>query len=941
MVTKDLSYRLTADERDLNRGFKSASASASAFERELAKLEARQARVHSAMEEVGRGMLVAGAAISAGLALATRAAIQWESAWTGVAKVVDGTPAQLSALEDELRDLATQLPQTHTEIAATAAAAAQLGVAREDVADFTRVMLDMGTSTNLSAEEASFALARMMNIMQTAPDDVSRLGSAIVELGNTSATTEQDIVEMALRIAGAGHTIGLTEAQVLGFGAALSSVGIRAEAGGTAISRVFLEIDSSVSQGGDTLETFARTAGMTVDEFRRAYQEDAGAAIAEFISGLGRVQESGGDVNQVLAELGLTEIRVSDALRRMSGAGELLTRTLQTGTAAWEDNVALAEEAERRYQTTEARIQIARNQLNDFAIDLGQTFLPVAGEAADLVGNLAAVIGDLPGPVKTALGVVAGLTAAVALAGGTALIAVPKIAAFRAALDTLQESGGRTATAVSGFRRVVGSVPLGPLGAALGVATIALGVFATKQAETRGRVRELTETLNEQTGAVTDNTRVWVANELETRGVLAAAQRLGLDLETVTDAVLGDSAALAEVSAAVSEYNLGLGELEPRLQAYRQSLVEQGLSTTEVTQRLAAYRSELEANNADVDTLRGAVSGLGGDVEAAQQAFERKQQAVEGDTAATEELEPATRHLAEAMGLTAGEAEEAADAVSELNKELDALFGQLFDVEAAQDAAAEAMKRVKVEAEEAGTRLRGNSEEALRNRDNVRALIRADFDLIQAMADAGAGTDEMADKTESLRERFVEQMLQAGFSEEAVLEYAAAYDEVPELVKTAFQTPGLTEAERRLRNLRLNIDNIPRNVDVSIAVNTTSSHTAPRLGTQIGFQHGGEVQGPPGIDRVPIMATAEEFVVRRDVARPNLAALRLFNATGRFPVGGGSSGSASSGSGLPDTFVATAVIDLGEGIERAVTLKFRRHDRDIKRRLDAGVGVLA
>src|SRR5690606_21928693 len=140
--------------------------------------------------------------------------------------------------------------------------------------------IDMGEATNLTAEEAAVAIAQMANVMGTSVSDVDRLGAAAVDLGNSSATTEADTVSMAQRIAGAGATIGVSEADVLGFSAALASVGINAEAGGSAISRAMIDIESRVRAGGAELEELARVAGMSADAFRDKYERDAAQAIA-------------------------------------------------------------------------------------------------------------------------------------------------------------------------------------------------------------------------------------------------------------------------------------------------------------------------------------------------------------------------------------------------------------------------------------------------------------------------------------------------------------------------------------------------------------------------------------------------------------------------------------------------------------------------------------
>lgn len=99
----------------------------------------------------------------------------------------------------------------------------------------------------------------------------------MVDLGNHMATTEKDIVNMGMRIAAAGSQVGLSQAQVMGMAAALSSLGLEAEAGGTAISKLMMEVQTSVETGEGALEDYAETAGMTAEQFQRAFSEDAAA----------------------------------------------------------------------------------------------------------------------------------------------------------------------------------------------------------------------------------------------------------------------------------------------------------------------------------------------------------------------------------------------------------------------------------------------------------------------------------------------------------------------------------------------------------------------------------------------------------------------------------------------------------------------------------------
>lgn len=531
----DASKRAGRSTEDLGNKQETAKEKARRLAQEQADAARKARELADAQDRVGRALLVAGAAVVATTALTVRAAIQWESAWAGVTKTVDGTEEELAQVNQGLRDLTRVLPASHTEIAAVAEAAGQLGVQTKNVVAFTRTMIDLGETTNLSANDAATSLARFMNVMGTAQGEVSNLGSAVVELGNNYATTEAEIVQMAQRLSGAAKVVGMSEGEVLGLATALSSVGIEAEAGGSAVSKVMIDIAASVDAGGDRLERFARIAGMSAQEFTNQWRTNPGAALAAFVKGLADAEMQGESTLGMLAELGITEVRMRDALLRSAAASDQFTAAMRMGNKAYAENNALQAEAEKRYETVESKLSIMQNRINDAAIDFGSVFLPVVADLAAGVAGLADGLAGLPEPVQNAIAVGSLFAGVLALVGGAALVAVPKIAQLKTALNTL---GTSTRVASAGA-------------AGLTVAlTVAVGLFSAwmaREAEAKASTEAFAASLHETTGALTAYTRELVAKRLEERGALEIAERAGISQKELTDAVLEGGDALDRV----------------------------------------------------------------------------------------------------------------------------------------------------------------------------------------------------------------------------------------------------------------------------------------------------------------------------------------------------------------------------------------------------------
>lgn len=445
-------------------GAAQAASSARSLATEMDRLGGSGSKLQGDYSTVGTTLLGIGTAAVSGLGLATKAAMDWESAWAGVTKTVDGNAQQMGVLEDQLRGLAKTLPASHEEIAAVAEAAGQLGVKRQDIASFTKTMIDLGQTTNLSADEAATAIAQFSNVMHVSSGDVDNLGATLVDLGNKGASTERDIMEMAQRLSGAGAMIGASSQDILGLSSALADVGISAEAGGGSITRVLQKMNTAVLDGGAKLDGFAKVAGVSADEFAAKWKSSPIEAFSMFEKGVNGVTASGGNAVATLSSLGIKSSEESRAVLSLSSNYQGLEKSLGTANTAWAQNTALVAEASKRYETTESKVRIAGNQIKDAAIDLGGSLLPVLAKAAEGVAGLAEAFGKLPAPVQNAVAGLGLIGGAAALVVGGAMKIIPAISDTIGAFQRLRTESPQLADGV------------GKVGKALGALTLTAGV---------------------------------------------------------------------------------------------------------------------------------------------------------------------------------------------------------------------------------------------------------------------------------------------------------------------------------------------------------------------------------------------------------------------------------------------------------------------------------
>lgn len=544
------------------------------------------------------------------------ASISFESAFAGVRKTVDASEAEFTALEKGFRALAKTIPVTVEELLKIGELGGQLGIAQQDLLEFTETIAEVAVATNLTSEEAATALARIANIFEEPIENVENFASAVVELGNNFATTETEIVNFATRIAGIGSAIGLTTSDIAAIGTAFTSVGVQAEAGGTAVQKTLITINDAVIGGGKDLERFASVAGKSAKEFADIWKSAPVQAFDLFVQGLGK---SGSEASTILDELVGSDARLKRAFLGLAQSGDILTRSIATSTVAFAQNNALSEEAAKRFATNESRLALLRARWNDLAITVGDflvsAVIPTLEFFTDLTEAFLAGEGRLAGLAKVIK------LAGTALTTAFSISIIKKIATgigslsgqlqifntrMQASVATGRVLGGSSGVLATIGKRLLSVTSVTTL-AVVGVTAL---VFAWMEArEEAERLDQATANLNTTLGELSGT---YLGVSQFANSFTESIEKLRVANEDLNNFSFSGNALKAQ-----DDYKAKLQQSGQALSQLRRDTVEllESLGATkeeisETTSQLSFFRGASKASTKDVETFEKAVSKL-------------------------------------------------------------------------------------------------------------------------------------------------------------------------------------------------------------------------------------------------------------------------------------------------------------------------------------------
>lgn len=302
----------------------------------------------------------------------------------GVQKTTELTDAQVEELGKTIEDMALRVPVATTRLLEIAESAGQLGVeGSKNIEVFTETIAKLETASDIKGAEAAKSLARLMNVTGENISEVDTLGSVIVALGNNMAATESEIVKLATEVGQATSVFEVSSAETTAFAAAMKSMGVRAELGGSVVGRAMRAIESAIHEGGESFEYLQHVTGKTGGELERTFETDSTRVFKSWIEGMGELIDNGRSAEKVFGRFGLQGEEVMKVLPAMATKSGLLAEALDIANKETENATALNQEAMAASESFASQMTMTVNAVDRIASRIGEGLAPEIVEVTE------------------------------------------------------------------------------------------------------------------------------------------------------------------------------------------------------------------------------------------------------------------------------------------------------------------------------------------------------------------------------------------------------------------------------------------------------------------------------------------------------------------------------------------------------------------------------
>lgn len=433
----------------------------------LKRAETRVKGFRDALGSAERAFRPISIAAGAALGVSSKMALDFEKAMLGVAKSLnlDTTEAVdrfKKSIQELQRSLDFQLGAT--ELANIAANAAKVGVAENEIAEFTKGLVKLAVAADSldSIEELNLQVAKIKNTFQLSLPQLERYYGALALLADNTASSEKELIKFTQIVGGSAATANISAQNTAALGATLISAGNSAGTAATSAKK-FITV---LATGGQATKASAKAfadLGLNSAEFAARFRKNPTEAMREFIQVINRVKQSRPeDIDLILLKIfGLEHI---DNAKKLSAQIGNFEKNLNLSNDALAGANKLTSEYQKQVESVPGQIKLMQNQLGALAIEIGSAVIPsindLLTEITPLIRKFVEFAQANPGITKTIVvlltiaSVVAPILAAVSAIAGmiSALTALAPLAAgAAAAIGAISLPAVAVAAAIAGL----------------------------------------------------------------------------------------------------------------------------------------------------------------------------------------------------------------------------------------------------------------------------------------------------------------------------------------------------------------------------------------------------------------------------------------------------------------------------------------------------------
>ena len=350
------------------------------------------------MDKAGRGMVVAGAVIAGGLAVAVKSAADFEKQLSNVAAVSGATDAEMEQLRDKSLQLGKDTQFSAAESAGAIEELVKAGLSVQDVmngaADAT---VNLAAAGEVSMPEAATIASNAMNQFGLAAEDMVTVADNIAGAANASAIDVSDFGTALAQVGAVAKLNGASFEDTATAIALMGNAGVKGSDAGTSLKSMFANLTPETTKAR---EAFQQLNLLTEEGASKFYDAEGNMRSLADVSGL--LQKGLKGMSDEEKALNLGAIFGSDGIRAASILGEKGAKGF-TDMAAAMGKVSAADVAATKMDNLAGSMEQLKGSLETLMIMIGTPLLNGIRGIVDGFTSFLNIVLGLPGPVLEAV----------------------------------------------------------------------------------------------------------------------------------------------------------------------------------------------------------------------------------------------------------------------------------------------------------------------------------------------------------------------------------------------------------------------------------------------------------------------------------------------------------------------------------------------------------